>query len=209
MRTSLLSRSHPPRPPSLPRPSPPNHRPARQAQQVRTTTLQQARPRCLQHCQLTRLSCLPQLVLSRASPSNISHARALLAKVSSSAPRPSSKRVPKPPTDPVKLAAFQKAQRMKMRHTAVPLDPKDKSLSPPLDQRLHIKVRYGEISKVFWLRKTLITGKALDLICGHFGVGPSDSVPRRLSIDGSDAQLLNDKPLSEQADDGSTLSLLR
>lgn len=132
---------------------------------------------------------------------------------------------------------------MKMRHKAAPLDPKDKTLSPPLDQRLYVEVQYGEMTKVFWLRKvcirishqaiylgtsqTLIAGKALDLICSQFDIRQGDSAvrfierrermyfligrnyqPRRLSIAGSDAQLRNDAPLSEQVDDGSTLALL-
>jgi hypothetical protein len=109
------------------------------------------------HRHPTSHMCTP--VSPTAEPVENTKARALLAKVSASSastPRTSAKRAVKPPTDPTKLAAFQKIQRMKMRHKAIPLDPKDKTLSPPLDQRLHIEVCYGEMTRVFWLRKVCI-----------------------------------------------------
>jgi hypothetical protein len=63
----------------------------------------------------------------------------------------------KEPTDPAKLTAYRKVQIMKMRHKAVPLDSKDKSASPPLDQRLHLKVQHNDQEKVFWVRKVRMT----------------------------------------------------
>jgi len=94
---------------------------------------------------------------------------------------------------------------MKMRHKATPLDPKDKAASPPLDQRLHIKVRHGDKENVFWVRKTLVAGRALDLLCDQFGITYNGSTPIRLFKDGAEAQLQNDKLLAEQVDDGSPL----
>jgi hypothetical protein len=62
----------------------------------------------------------------------------------------------KVPTDPKKLAQLQKVELMKMRHRAVPADPKDKPGSIGIDQRLHVKVSCkGEeaAEKIFWFRK--------------------------------------------------------
>jgi hypothetical protein len=45
---------------------------------------------------------------------------------------------------------------MKMRHRALPVDPKDKSTSVDIDQRFHLQVIFeGDPSttKVFWFRK--------------------------------------------------------
>ncbi|KAJ3567121.1 hypothetical protein NP233_g6567 [Leucocoprinus birnbaumii] len=136
-------------------------------------------------------------------------ARELLAKISSTSnsKKPVIRKTTKLPTDPAKLAAHRKVEVMKMRHKAVPLDPKDKSASPPLDQRLHVKVAFGEHEKVFWIRKPLITGKALDLLCDQFGIKHIDTSPTRLLKQGSEDQLRNDIALSEQVDDGSTLTI--
>lgn len=95
----------------------------------------------------------------------------------------------KPPTDPVKLAQWQKMEVMKMQHRASPADPKDKNTSPPPDQRLHVKVAVEETEKVFWFRKvrtsfrtyaifyeqlwlaqTVVTGRALDLLVSRLGL---------------------------------------
>jgi rRNA processing protein Krr1/Pno1 len=67
------------------------------------------------------------------------------------------KKSTKIPTDPAKLAVYRKVEVMKMRHKAIALDPKDKSASPSLDQRVHIKVQYDEQSKAFWVRKVRST----------------------------------------------------
>lgn len=42
---------------------------------------------------------------------------------------------------------------MKMRHRANPADPKDRTTSVPVDQRLHVKIIKADEEKVFWLRK--------------------------------------------------------
>lgn len=85
-------------------------------------------------------------------------ARALLAKnfpsTSKTKAAPTAARAPKIPTDPVKLAQLRKIELMKMRHRAVPLDPKDKLAALLQDDRLHIKVASDDnTEKVFWVRK--------------------------------------------------------
>ena len=61
------------------------------------------------------------------------------------------------PTDPKKLAQLQQVELMRMRHRAMPADPKDKPGSVGVDQRLHVKVsRRGDpegVEKIFWFRK--------------------------------------------------------
>ncbi|KAJ6546421.1 hypothetical protein DFH09DRAFT_927187 [Mycena vulgaris] len=100
-------------------------------------------------------------------------ARALLAKnfpSTSKAKMAVAQRPPKIPTDPVKLAQFRKIELMKMRHRAVPVDPKNK-LSVPLDDRLHIKVACDDnTEKVFWVRRELGTGRVLDLLAAQLGL---------------------------------------
>jgi len=59
----------------------------------------------------------------------------------------------KPPTDPVKLAQWKKVELMKLRHRAVPADVKDKGQSPPVDQRLTLKVVFNNNEKSFWFKK--------------------------------------------------------
>lgn len=109
-----------------------------------------------------------------------------------------SQRVPaKTSSDPKKLAQLHQVELMKMRHRAIPGDPKDKPSSTLVDQRLHVKVKledpkYASKEGVFWFRKvalflpallcalkpffkTMGTGRALDLLAIHLGVPPSDS----------------------------------
>ena len=134
-----------------------------------------------------------------AAPKNEA-AHALLAKHFSGATATSSNKRPasapskrKVPTDPKKLAQLQKVEFMKMRHRAVPADPRDKPSSIGIDQRLHVRVSYEsdpEVQKIFWFRKvshlnvgflffyplkvplnkTVGTGRALDVLARHFNV---------------------------------------
>jgi hypothetical protein len=72
---------------------------------------------------------------------------------SSSAPRTT-----KIPSDPRKRAQLRRVDLMKMRHRAIPGDPKDKPSSVLVDQRLHVKVKlddpnYPRKEGVFWFRK--------------------------------------------------------
>ncbi|KAI9510388.1 hypothetical protein F5148DRAFT_593313 [Russula earlei] len=70
----------------------------------------------------------------------------------------------KVPTDPKKLAQLEKVEFMRIRHRAVPADPGDKSGSIGIDQRLHVRVSCeGAAQKIFWFRKTVGTGRALDM----------------------------------------------
>ncbi|KAI0003320.1 hypothetical protein BJV74DRAFT_764632 [Russula compacta] len=113
-----------------------------------------------------------------AAPKNEA-AHALLAKHFSNAAvtsshRPASAPRRKVPTDPKKLAQFEKVEFMKMRHRAVPADPRDKPGSIGIDQRLHVRVSCeGDpeaTQKIFWFRKSVGTGRALDLVARHFNV---------------------------------------
>ena len=60
-----------------------------------------------------------------------------------------------PSSDPKKLAMAQKVQAMKMRQRAVPGDPKDKTATVSLDQKLHIQVKLegNNVISVLWFRK--------------------------------------------------------
>ena len=129
------------------------------------------------------------------APTKNEAAHALLAKHFSSVSAASSNSAFAPtkrkvPTDPKKLAQFEKVEFMKMRHRAVPADPSDKPGSIGIDQRLHVKVNcQGEseaAQKIFWFRKvnspsslrflsliflcfkTVGTGRALDMLARHF-----------------------------------------
>lgn len=76
------------------------------------------------------------------------------------------RRTVKPPTDPKKLAQIQKVTLMKMRHSASAGDPRDKSSTVPVNERLHIKTRLEVTGmpvqeRVLWFRKVasiLLTG---------------------------------------------------
>lgn len=59
----------------------------------------------------------------------------------------------RPPRDPAKLVQWQKVELMKMRHRAIPGDPKDRNASIPPDQRHHVKVVTDNTEKIFWFRK--------------------------------------------------------
>jgi len=110
-------------------------------------------------------------------------ARELLPKVSSgSRARNPIKKTSRPPTDPVKLAAYHRVEVIKMQHKAVPLDPQDKLASPPLDERLHIIFKYREQEKIFWVRKVRVASRLIHLASGmdtvdaHRGQSPGLSV---------------------------------
>jgi hypothetical protein len=67
----------------------------------------------------------------------------------SSPTTPSQKKI----SDPVKLAQWKKVQAMKMRHRAIPADPKDRNALVPMDERLHIRLTKNDTEKIFWFRK--------------------------------------------------------
>ncbi|KAF9228546.1 hypothetical protein BS17DRAFT_724124 [Gyrodon lividus] len=118
------------------------------------------------------------------------------------------------PTDPKKLAQLQKVNLMKMRHKAVPGHPEDKGIA--VDQRLHVNVRSELRGRpprdiILWFRKTMVTGKALDLIADHFSMTTSraSSLHLRRSSEevGDHVVLRNDLALSEQIEDASSVIL--
>ncbi|KXN87738.1 AN1-type zinc finger protein 1 [Leucoagaricus sp. SymC.cos] len=149
---------------------------------------------CVEHRHPTSHKCnLITTSMETTASRKSEKARALLAKISStsSARKPIQKRVAKHPTDPVKLAAIRKVEVMKMRHQAVSLDPKDKS-APPLDQRMYVKIRFGSVERIYWMRKacpmiflimyrvqigmqTIIGGKAIDLLSDQLGIKHNSS----------------------------------
>ncbi|KIJ69537.1 hypothetical protein HYDPIDRAFT_106183 [Hydnomerulius pinastri MD-312] len=147
-------------------------------------------------------------------------ARAILAQNFSSTSTSShtpvvARRAKKAPTDPKKLAQLQKVNLMKMRHKAIPGDPKDRGSTLSVDLRLHVNVRSeltGKSSKeiVFWFRKSMVTGKALDLAAGHFSPPSSSSLYLQKQSSEEDElriSLRNDLLLSEQIEDASTIIL--
>ncbi|KJA27270.1 hypothetical protein HYPSUDRAFT_35109 [Hypholoma sublateritium FD-334 SS-4] len=120
----------------------------------------------------------------------------------------------KPPGDPAKYAQWQKVQTMRMRHRATPADPKDKTASLPPDQRLHVRISVAETEHIFWLRKTVVTGRALDLIAKQLKLTYSDAQPLKLCLvsqteEQPDLLLQNDQVLASQVMDGCTLTLSR
>jgi len=121
-------------------------------------------------------------------------------------PRPSAQIGPgnTPGSDPKRLPLAQKVQAMKMRHRAIPGDPKDKGANVSLDQKLHVQVKLGgnDAVCVLWFRKDLIVGKAVDLLATHFKVLP----PLQLAITGGNSLLLN-STLGQQIPDGASLTL--
>lgn len=123
----------------------------------------------------------------------------------------------KPPTDPKKLAQIQKVALMKMRHSATAGDPRDKLSTLPANERLHIKVRLDVTGmpvqeRVLWFRKSVITGRALDLISANLGVPSSYQAPlclieKSASDPSSCSPLQNDLLLSDQVEDACTVML--
>ncbi|KAJ7219032.1 hypothetical protein GGX14DRAFT_356387 [Mycena pura] len=101
-------------------------------------------------------------------------ARALLAK---NFPTTSKRKVPasraptsRNSTDPAKLL-------MNMRHRAVPLDPRDKQTALPPSDRLHIKLLCDDNKEmIFWVRKSLGTGRVLDLLADRLGISSETAV---------------------------------
>lgn len=133
-------------------------------------------------------------------------------KSKSVAARPS-----KAPSNPRKAAQLRQVELMKMRHHAQPGDPKDRVKEVPLDERLHVIVRYEDSAlasnQTLWFRKSIGTGRAMDLLATLFKVTASDSSPLRLSkvsvMEDDQILLRTDIPLSEQVEDGSHILLHR
>lgn len=92
-------------------------------------------------------------------PAKNEAARALLSKhfASSFAPPTAAVKASKSKTtDPNKLAQIRKVELMKMRHRAVPGDPKNKQISTNFGQKIHLQVAFdGDTAsaKVYWFPK--------------------------------------------------------
>ncbi|KAI0747720.1 hypothetical protein C8Q80DRAFT_1168216 [Daedaleopsis nitida] len=174
---------------------------------------------CAQHREPLAHSCAPPpLDTSSPVPEKNAAAKALLVKhfgttTAPTAARPSSTSATKP--NPKKEAQQRQVAVMKMRHKAQPGDPKDTPASVPVDQRLHLRVSQAAVStseRIFWFRKTIVTGRALDMLATHFKMTVSDTQPVKLVYaDGETAgtALRTDQPLGDQAQDGSSLALAR
>ncbi|EKM55829.1 uncharacterized protein PHACADRAFT_121751 [Phanerochaete carnosa HHB-10118-sp] len=161
-----------------------------------------------------------------AEPQRNEAAKAILAKIfptqtavspmspASSSSVPAKRKAP--PSNPKKAAQLRQVELMKMRHKAQAGDPKDKNKSVPIDQKLHVKVRTqekGEEEKIFWFQKTIIAGRALDMLSPHFGVS-SDEMHlylERFSAEDIDERirLELDRALADQVEDGAQLVLNR
>ncbi|KAL4067542.1 hypothetical protein J3A83DRAFT_4252563 [Scleroderma citrinum] len=145
-------------------------------------------------------------------------ARPLPVNIGSRLPNtPVAVRSAKSSTDPKKSAQLHKVNMMKMRHKAVPGDPKDKGSHIPMDQRLHVNVCYdvdGSIQQegIFWFQKSITVGKILDLVATHFNISSSKASTLTLhksspKDDGELLALQNHQPLSEEVNDASHLIL--
>jgi len=171
---------------------------------------------CAEHRHPKSHSCQIQSVV----PPKNEAARALLAKnfpstSKAKTPPTAAPRVPKMPTDPTKLAQFRKIELMKMRHRAVPVDPKDKTTTLPQDDRLYIKVACegNAEEKVFWVRKSLGTGRVLDLLAAQLGLSSDSSPLELLKLSATNptdrVKCLNDQLFSSQVEDTATVIVSR
>ncbi|KAI0933699.1 hypothetical protein AcW1_005460 [Taiwanofungus camphoratus] len=122
----------------------------------------------------------------------------------------------KQPPNPKKAAQLRQVELMKMRHRALLGDVKDKGSSVPIDQRIHVKVKLSIGSsdeRMFWFRKTIGTGKVLDLLASRFGLVGSDLCPLQLvkTVPQQDSKVVlqTDQLLVDQIEDGSLLVLVR
>ncbi|KAL0071627.1 hypothetical protein AAF712_001484 [Marasmius tenuissimus] len=137
-------------------------------------------------------------------------ARALLAKhfpaKDTGQSQTSSTKATKPAD--AKSAQLRKLEMMKIRHKAIPVDPKDKA-TVPVTQRRFVKAKVDGKSeeKIYWAQKTVSTGKVFDLLATGFGIPSSRLSEYRLykDIDGERHPLRNDKLFAEEVDDGTVV----
>ncbi|KAI0807008.1 hypothetical protein C8Q74DRAFT_1225393 [Fomes fomentarius] len=171
---------------------------------------------CAQHREPSAHSCTPSTSAVPVPEKNAA-AKALLAKHfgSASAPTPRSSPSSTGKTNPKKEAQHRQIAAMKMRHKAQPGDANQSAASVPVNERLHLKVSQAGVEsseRVFWFRKTIVAGRALDMLATHFKMTISDTQPLSLVfVDGEAAgsTLRTDQPLGDQVADGSSLSLTR
>jgi len=160
---------------------------------------------CVNHRHPETHSCSPQPILSGSSLRQ-KELKKPLPDDGPSYKKSFQARHKKLPTDPFKLEQYQKMECLKMRQRASPGDPKFSGFVPP-DQRLHLRISIDDVERVFWFRKTVVAGKALDLLSVQLKVAPYDTQARQLCkiIPGHDEylHLRNDLPLVDQIEDGS------
>ncbi|CAL1703776.1 unnamed protein product [Somion occarium] len=116
----------------------------------------------------------------------------------------------KTPLNPKKADHMRKVQVMKMRHKAQPGDPRDKGKYVAMDDKihLHVSVNNSDNEGSFWFRKTISTGKALDLLVSHFTAIDYEKPSLVRYTDGDPGILRNDKTLGEQLTDGDNIGLI-
>lgn len=162
---------------------------------------------CAYHRTPTSHSCPTR---STESGKKNAAAHELLAKHFSSS-KSSPVRAPQGPSSK-KAAGSKQVELMRMRHHAEPGDPKDAKSQVPLSERIHVKVgveRDGAITwNMFWFRKTIGAGKALDLLATRLRLtGPSLEL---VKVDPEAADGIAIRPstlLSSQLADGDRLIL--
>jgi len=101
-----------------------------------------------------------------------------------------------------------------MRHSAVPADPKDKLAALPQDDRRHIKVACDDnTEKVFWVRKSLGTGRVLDLLAAQLKMSSDASPLELLKLVGPKSEdrikCRNDQVFSSEVEEGDTVVVSR
>ncbi|KAG8958991.1 hypothetical protein FRC03_008556 [Tulasnella sp. 419] len=181
---------------------------------------------CVRHRHAEAHECKGSVASSSsASTDKNAAARALLAKAfptqSKKAGTPSTSISVKGATstqasklDPVRLAKKKNVELMRMRHRAIPADPRHKSGSvPALEQRRHVSVKTEAKETVFWVLKDVSTGRAIDMLAAQMGVTGlgKPGVIVRLEIDTDDGRmtLRNDQALAEQVSEGEVLYLVK
>ncbi|KAI0831800.1 hypothetical protein BC628DRAFT_1407410 [Trametes gibbosa] len=173
---------------------------------------------CAEHREPKTHSCSPPEPATPAPQKNAA-AKALLAKhfgSSSSATSGMAARPSLPTSNPKKIEQQRKLAIMKMRHMAKPVDPKDTTTAVPIDERLHVKVRRAgadsALEQVLWFRKSVWTGRAVDMLASQFKMTISDSQPLKLlyiNDEGISVVLRTDLALADQIHDGASICLSR
>ncbi|KAI0710459.1 hypothetical protein C8T65DRAFT_829639 [Cerioporus squamosus] len=174
---------------------------------------------CAQHREPSSHACTPPPGTSvQPMIEKNATAKALLAKhfgSTTSGDTSSTRTSTAKPVNPKKEAQQRQIAAMKMRHKAQPGDPKDTAASVPMDQRLHLKVSRAGVAgseSIYWFKKTIVTGRALDLLATHFKMTISDTQPLNLLFADGEAAgtaLRTDQTLGVQVQDGSSLTLSR
>lgn len=115
-----------------------------------------------------------------------------------------------------KSAQLQKANAMKMRLKSIPGDPKDNGSLIPVEQRVHVSVCYEVDGSsqprregIFWFQKSIVVGRALDLLANRFDIPLSKASSLTLHRTDDLLELPDHLPLSDHVADASSLTLRR